>query len=137
MNKKHVLDVGKESFLGPEVIPYHVSSSLGNHKVFLGSLIFSHPSGSSNILREYEDKLSSIRGSPIQRWIHQDCVHSLQQDFFPPTHLHELLSMINYMLTYAYDYFMLDLSLLYYMIKHRGRYLDEMISWLHWLYDFT
>jgi hypothetical protein len=59
------------------------------------------------------------------------------KDFLPPTHLHELLSMIDHMLIYAHDYYVLDLSLLYYIIKHRGRYLDEMISWLHWLYDFT
>jgi hypothetical protein len=45
--------------------------------------------------------------------------------------------MIGCMLIYAHDYFVLDLSLLYYMIKHRGRYLDEMSRWLHWLYDFT
>jgi len=65
MKKQHILDVGKESFLGPKVAPYHISSSLGNHKVFLGSLIFSQPSGSSDILSEDEDKSSPIHGSPI------------------------------------------------------------------------
>jgi hypothetical protein len=77
MKKQHVLDVGKESFLGAEVVSYHVSSSMGNHKVFLGSLIFSQPLGSSNILREYEDELLSIRGSLIQRWIDRACGDSL------------------------------------------------------------
>jgi hypothetical protein len=93
--------------------------------------------GAVIILSEDEDEPSSICGSPIQRWIDQACGYSFQHDFLPPTHLHEFLSMIDHMLIYAHDYYVLDLSLLYYMIKHRGRYLDEMISWLHWLYDFT
>jgi hypothetical protein len=40
------------------------------------------------------------------------------------------LSMIimDYMSTYAHDYYVLDLSLLFHMIKHRGRYLDEMMN---------
>jgi hypothetical protein len=39
MKKQHILGMGKESFLGPRVVPYHVSSYLGNHKVFLGFLM--------------------------------------------------------------------------------------------------
>jgi hypothetical protein len=139
---------GKKSFLGPEVLPYLVSSSLGNRKVFLGSLILSHPSGSNDFLGEDEYESSSTYGIPLQRWIDQACGYtfrqddqadgfSLQHDFLPPTHLHELHFMIDYMPIHAHDHYVLDLSLLYYMIKHRGRYLDEMIRWLHWLYDFT
>jgi hypothetical protein len=46
--------------------------------------------------------------------------------------------MINYMSIYAHDHYVLELSLLYYMIKHTGIYLEEILSrWLHWLYDFT
>jgi hypothetical protein len=46
--------------------------------------------------------------------------------------------MMDYMSTYDHDYYILYLSLLFHMIKHRGRYLDEMMNmWLHWLYDFT
>jgi hypothetical protein len=46
--------------------------------------------------------------------------------------------MIDYMSKYAHDYYVPNLSLLYCMIKHKGRYLDEMMNiWLHWLYDFT
>jgi hypothetical protein len=58
-------------------------------------------------------------------------------DFLPPTHIHEFHFMIDYMFIYAHDYYVLHLSLLYHIIKHRGIYLDEMINWLHWLYDFT
>jgi hypothetical protein len=65
MKKQHVLDVGKESFLGLEVVSYPNSSSLGNHTVLLGFLIFSHPSGSSNFLREDEYELSFIHGLSI------------------------------------------------------------------------
>jgi hypothetical protein len=99
-----------------------------------------------------EDEPSSTYGSPLQRWIDracgypfrqdfwddQNCGYSFQQDFLPPTHLHEFHFMIDYMSIYAHDYYVLNLSLLYCMIKHRGRYLDEMMNrWLHWLYDFT
>jgi hypothetical protein len=45
-----------------------------------------------------------VCGSPIQRWVDQACGYSFQQDCLPPTHLHELLSMIDYMLIYAHDY---------------------------------
>jgi hypothetical protein len=43
--------------------------------------------------------------------------------------------MVDYMSIYAHDYYVLDLSLLFHMIKHRGRYLDEqmvaLVVWLH------
>jgi hypothetical protein len=73
------------------------------------------------------DEPSSTYDSLVQRWIDQACGCSFQQDFLPPTHLHEFHFMIDYMSIYAHDHYVLDLSLLYYMIKHRGRYLDEMI----------
>jgi hypothetical protein len=38
---------------------------------------------------------------------------------------------------YAHDFYVLDLSLLFHMIKHRGKYLCLTIRWLDWLYDFT
>jgi hypothetical protein len=69
MKKQHIMGVGKESFLGLEVVPDLISSSLGNHKVFLGSLIFSQPSWSNDILSNDEYDSSSIHGSQIHRWI--------------------------------------------------------------------
>jgi hypothetical protein len=122
---------------------------MGNQQVSLGFLILSQPSGSSDFLSEDEDESSSTYGIPLQKWIDQACGYtfwqddradgfSFQQDFLPPTHLHEFHFMMDYMSTYAHDYYVLDLSLLFHMIKHRGRYLDEMMNkWLHWLYDFT
>jgi hypothetical protein len=75
-----------------------------------------------------QDEFQSICNSPIHRWIDQACDYYFQHDFFPPTHLHELFLMIHYMLIYAHDYYVLNLSLLQFIIKHRGIYLDEIMS---------
>jgi hypothetical protein len=138
----------RQCFSTPETVPYLLPSSPRDHAVFFRSLISSQSSTSSESLCIDEDEPSSTYSSPLQRWIDQSCGYtfrqddradgfSFQQDFLPPTHLHEFYFMIDYMCVYTHDYYVLDLSLLYYMIKHRGRYFDEMIKWLHWLYDFT
>jgi hypothetical protein len=57
--------VEKYFFSGLEVVPYLISSSLGNHQIFLGSLISSHPSGSDDVSSEDEDDSSSIHGIPL------------------------------------------------------------------------
>jgi hypothetical protein len=60
-------------------------------------------------------------------------------DFIPPTHLHELDSDFSddmmYMLTH--DMFVLDVSLFWFMMKHKGRYQGALLDWLHWLFDYT
>jgi hypothetical protein len=57
--------------------------------------------------------------------------------FLPPISM-SFISFHDYISMYAHDYYVLNLSLLYCMLKHRGRYLDEMMNiWFHWLYDFT
>jgi hypothetical protein len=61
----------------------------------------------------------------------QSCGYSFQHDFLPPTHLHEFHFIIDYISIYAHDHYVLDLSLLFYIIKHMGRYFDGMINWLH------
>jgi hypothetical protein len=130
------------SFSRPEHVPYLVPPSQENHEVFLGSLIFSRSSGSSDHTNGDEDEPSSTYGIPLQRWIDQDCGYtfrqhdqdddfSFQQDFLPPTHLSSFHFMIDYISIYDHDHYVLDLSLLFYIIKHRGRYFDEMINWLH------
>jgi hypothetical protein len=119
-------------------MPYLISSSLGNHQIFLGSLISSHPSWSSDVSSEDEYKLSCIHGSPLQIWIDQACGYSFQWNFLPPTHLHELHFMIDYMFIFSHDYYVFHLSLLHHIIKNMGRYLDEMVRrWLHWLYNLA
>jgi hypothetical protein len=144
--KRHFLSLTMEFF--SKAMPYSISSYLENHRVFFGSIVLSHPSGSSDNLSEDEYELSSMYNIPLQRWIDQYFGYtfrkddwadgfSFQQDFLPPTHLHEFYFMIYYMCVHTHDYYVLDLSLLYYMTKHKGRHFDEMIKWFHWLYDFT
>ena len=61
------------------------------------------------------------------------------QYFVPPTHLHELDFEIPddmiYILTH--DIFVLDLSLFWFMMKHKGKYQGTLLDWLHWLFDYT
>jgi hypothetical protein len=33
--------------------------------------------------------------------------------------------------------FVLDLSLFWFMMKHKGRYRGTLLDWLHWLFDYT
>jgi hypothetical protein len=56
------------------------------------------------------------------------CGYSFQQDFLPPTHLHEFHFTIDYISIYDHDHYVLDLYLLFYIIKHRGSYFDGMIN---------
>jgi hypothetical protein len=59
--------------------------------------------------------------------------------FVPPTRLHELDFEISddmmYILTH--DMFVLDVSLFWFMMKHKGRYQGALLDWLHWLFDYT
>jgi hypothetical protein len=61
------------------------------------------------------------------------------QYFVPPTRLHELDSDFSddmmYILTH--DIFVLDVSLFWFMMKHKGRYQGALLDWLHWLFDYT
>jgi hypothetical protein len=57
----------------------------------------------------------------------------------PPTRLHELdigtFDDMMYILTP--DIFVLDVSLFWFMMKHKGRYQGALLDWLHWLFDYT
>jgi hypothetical protein len=61
------------------------------------------------------------------------------EDFIPPTRLHELefdfSDDMMYILTH--DIFVLDVSLFWFMMKHKGRYQGALLDWLHWLFDYT
>jgi hypothetical protein len=61
------------------------------------------------------------------------------RDFIPPTRLHELDSDFSddmmYILTH--DMFVLDVSLFWFMMKHKGRYQGALLDWLHWLFDYS
>jgi hypothetical protein len=144
--KRHSLSLTK-SFLS-EVMPYPISSCLGNHRFFLGYLVLSHPSRSRDFISEDEDDPSYIYGFPLHIWFDKTCGYTFRKDdqadglsfqhyFLPPTHLHEFYFMIDYIHVYTHDYYVFKLSFLYYMIKSKGRYFDEVTNWLHSLYDFT
>jgi hypothetical protein len=59
---------------------------------------------------------------------HEVSISMMTYSSLKTTHLQYLYLMINYMCIYTHDYYVLDLSLLYYIIKNRGRYFDEMIN---------
>jgi hypothetical protein len=79
----------------------------------------------------FHDPFSDRIECLFQRWT--------WQDFVPPTRLHELDSDFSddmiYILTH--DMFVLDVSLFWFMIKHKGRYQGALLDWLHWLFDYT
>jgi hypothetical protein len=131
-------------FSTPQTVPYLLPSSPRDHAIFFRS----QSSTSNEFLCTDEDGPSSRYSSPIHRWIDHSFGYtfrqddrvdgfSFQQDFLPPAHLHKFYSMISYMSIYTHDFYVLDLSLLFHMIKHRGKYLHSLIRWLHWLYNFT
>jgi hypothetical protein len=76
---------------------------------------------------------------PFLDWIEYFSQRWTWQDFIPPTRLHELDSDfpddVIYILTH--DIFVLDLSLFWFMMKHKGRYQGTLLGWLHWLFDYT
>jgi hypothetical protein len=61
------------------------------------------------------------------------------QYFIPPTRLHELDSdsFDDMMYILTHDIFVLDVSLFWFMMKHKGRYQGALLDWLHWLFDYT
>jgi hypothetical protein len=76
---------------------------------------------------------------PFLKWIEYFHQRLTWHDFIPPTRLHELDFVISddmiYVLTHVI--FVLDLSLFWFMMKHKGRYCGTLLDWLHWLFDYT
>jgi hypothetical protein len=77
IKKQYVLNVEKDYFFRPELVPYLIYSTLGNHG-FFGFLISSQPVGTSVILIQEKYESSSTYGSPILRWVDQACGYSFQ-----------------------------------------------------------
>jgi hypothetical protein len=101
---------------------------------------------------ESEDVLGSQFTGPLSRFSEPCTFHDLfldrikcfsqrwtWRDFVPPTRLHELEfgtpDDVIYVLTH--DVFVLDVSLFWFMMKHKGRYQGALLDWLHWLFDYT
>jgi hypothetical protein len=101
---------------------------------------------------EHEDVLGNQFTGPLS-WFSEPCLFHdpftdrieyfsqrwTWQYFVPPTRLHELDFEIPddviYVLTH--DIFVLDFSLFWFMMKHKGRYQGALLDWLHWLFDYT
>jgi hypothetical protein len=101
---------------------------------------------------EHEDVLGNQFTGPLSRFAEPYTFHDpfldriecfsqrwTWQDFVPPTRLHELdfgtFDDMMYILTH--DIFVLDVSLFWFMMKHKGRYQGALLDWLHWLFDYT
>jgi hypothetical protein len=101
---------------------------------------------------EHEDVLGNQFAGPLSRFSEPCLFHDpfsdkiecfsqmwTWQDFVPPTRLHELdydfSDDMMYILTH--DIFVLDVSLFWFMMKHKGRYQGALLDWLHWLFDYT
>jgi hypothetical protein len=80
-----------------------------------------------------------ISHNPFLKWIEYFPQRWTWQDFIPPTRLHEsdfeISDHMIYILTH--DIFVLNLSLFWFMTKHKGRYGGTLLDWLHWLFDYT
>jgi hypothetical protein len=76
---------------------------------------------------------------PFLRWIEHFPKSVTWHNFVPPSRLHELDFTISddtiHFLTHVI--FVLDLSLFWFMMKHRGRYYEILLGWFHWLFDYT
>jgi hypothetical protein len=105
-----------------------------------------------SLTSEHEDVLGSQFVGPLSQFSEPCIFHDLflkwieyfpqrwtWQDFIPPTHLHELDFEIYDDMIYiiTHDIFVLDLSLFWFMMKHKGRYHGTLLDWLHWLFDYT
>jgi hypothetical protein len=80
-----------------------------------------------------------ILHDPFLRWIEHFPRSVTWHDFVLPSRLHELEFTISddaiHFLTHII--FALDLSLFWFMMKHKGRYYEIFLGWFHWLFDYT
>jgi hypothetical protein len=76
---------------------------------------------------------------PFLRWIDHLYGRVAWHDFVPPSHLHELGFTISYDIMHAltHVYFVLNLSLFWFMMKHTSRCYDTLLAWLYWLYAYS
>jgi hypothetical protein len=76
---------------------------------------------------------------PFLKWIEHFPERMTWHDFVPPTRLHELDFMISDDIVHSLTHviYVLNLSLFWFMMKHRGRYCETLLGWFHWLFDYT
>jgi hypothetical protein len=108
-------------------------------------LIPSQPSSCENVQGSQCSDSSSLSFEPLtfhdpfMRWTEHSPEGVSWHHFIPPTRLHELDFVISndtiYVLTHVI--FALDLSLFWFMMKHKGRCRGTLLDWLHWLFHYT
>jgi hypothetical protein len=76
---------------------------------------------------------------PFLKWVEHFPKGVNWRNFVPPSRLHELDFTISddtiHFLTHVI--FVLELSLFWFMMKHRGRYYETLLGWFHWIFDYT
>jgi hypothetical protein len=108
-------------------------------------LVLSQTSGCDDVQgSQPSDSLSQsfeplIFHDPFLRWIEHFPRSVTWHDFVPPSRLHELEFTIfdDVIHVLAHVFFVLDLSLFWFMMKHRGRFYVILLGWFHWLFDYT
>jgi hypothetical protein len=97
-------------------------------------VIGSHP---SDLLSQFSEPLTFH--DPFLKWIEKFPQRVTWNDFILHTRLHELYFIISndtiYSLTHVI--FVLDLSLFWFMMKHKGNYCGTLLDWFHWSFDYT
>jgi hypothetical protein len=85
-----------------------------------------------SLTSEHEDEPCTFH-DPFLKWIEYFPQRWTWQDFIPPTRLHELdfefPNDLIHVLTHVI--FVLDISLFWFMMKHKGRHCGTLLDWLH------
>jgi hypothetical protein len=101
-----------------------IPSRISDHEDVLGSQL-------ADLLSRCSEPLTFH--DPFLRWIEHFLEILTWHDFIPPTRLHELDFMI---FDDTIDYLthvilVLNLSLFWFMMKHKGRYCGTFLDWFH------
>jgi hypothetical protein len=107
-----------------------IPSRISDHEDILGSQL-------SDFMSQFSEHLTFH--DPFLKWIEHFPQRLTWHDFIPPTGLHELDFVISndtiYSLTHVI--FVLNLSLFWFMMKHKDRYCGTLLDWFHWSFDYT
>jgi hypothetical protein len=141
LRKKHFLEFkGRLNALRRSLISQSFNLPLSNYQSSSRFLFIPFQTSGSDKIQASQsfDPLSQPDESlpchnPIQRWIDHSCENMAWHNFVPPSHLHELDFMISYdiMTTLTHVLFVLDLFLLWFMMKHTGRCCDTILEWFY------
>jgi hypothetical protein len=91
----------------------------------------------ADLLRQFSEPLTFY--DPFLKWIEHSPQRMTYHDFIPPTRLHELDFMVSDDMIHSLTHviFVLNLSLFWFMMKHRGKYCETLLGWFHWSFDYT